>query len=143
MGKQHLWENDRFFSGLHLPSLGALLPHSHVSQMWGHWGPFFNTSVFIHLGWGEKMGNTFFLRSLSSGMPHQIFFLHLEEGSRYIDVFVEDYSVVIIAKPGNDRVSAHCWRYVSILGYAILFVLHPAGPLEHSILCNYCINFKR
>lgn len=71
------------------------------------------------------------------------FFLHLEEGSRYIDVFVEDYSVVIIAKPGNGRVSAHCWRYVSILGYAILFVLHPAGPLEHSILCNYCINFKR
>lgn len=56
---------------------------------------------------------------------------------------MEDYSAVIIAKSGNGQVSARCWRYVSIMEYAILFVLHPAGLLEHSVLCNYCINFKR
>lgn len=61
----------------------------------------------------------------------------------YVDLFLKDDSIVIIEKPGNSRVSARSWRYVSIIRYAILFVLHPAGPLEYSILCNYCINLKR
>lgn len=112
-------------------------------------GGFFSILLFLcHLGCGEKMGQC--LLSSSSGMLHQIFFFFYSPRGKkqickriYIDLFVEDYSVVIIAKPGNGRVSARCWRYVSIIGYAILFVLHPAGPLEHSILCNYCINFKR
>lgn len=138
-----------FFSGLHLPSLGTLLPHLHVSQI-GVTRGLFPIFLFLpHLGWGEKMGKCFPYQVLIfRNAPPDYFFYSLRVKKQickqiYIDLCVEDYSDVIIAKPGNGRVSVHCWRYVSIIGYAILFVLHPAGLLEHSILCNYCINFKR
>lgn len=89
MGKQQLWENDVFYSGLCLSYLGTLLPHVYVSQMWGYHGTFFSTSIFISLRMGgQDRAMPSFSGSYLQECPIRIFFTVLEERSIYVNKYI-------------------------------------------------------